>query len=1244
MADRKPRWGKGASGRARKMAITVIRSPTDVGVTEIAPFPAQLPNGRVPSSGISILDRLIKTCPVWLQLCLSPERAAAILSQEQPGVFLVTRDPKAKCMVLWVHLSERKDAADVLRYNIREEKTMMYLDSSFLVFEDIFKLVGFYCISRDILPSPLRLPRTIAQAQSLKELEAISNLGTGFWDSSIEDKGGSPTSRPGKLLSCSHIRHADVALQPEAAEATDCACEIELSAGSDKLWFVKPIFIEESPNRLPSFTNCVAKPGSQLPKVTHRRPPPPPPPSLHKPPLPSVPPSAPPPNYIPQAHFPMPTSPVSSSSSEASVAPSGPENPSLLPLAESISQFSPANLPSEELPTSSVSSPPALQPGLPSVELIPCSSRELLSTEPKTVNVDLSLNSPPTDFARTSESQRDSYPPILNQAETLALTSDVSSSTPKDLNVAENVIEQLRDISLSGSLTLNQSDSDGRHDISSSLSAPPNINQAESFHGMSTDGLSTPTNLNRAEDSTCESTDRSSSSFTPQNLKQHEDSLSSPPNLNQIDDTAEKSTDLSSAPQNLKRDKDLFSSPPILKQTGGSTGNSGDVSSFPSTLPNLNQEKLVIVKTSQNLNQEKLVIVALQSPAEMKINSSEEKKDLAANDMPQEVTRIQTPVRPPPAIPKRPSGKIPEHAPNALSVKQDPTGKSGPTSPRPKPRMAEGDSSSAKQAASRVCSNRSRQEKPVCSPGLQPKVSENVKPAPVPPPRKKKLSSRHSSAEYENPGPKSFPDSQDLLKTSARQSSGNVKIRSKKEHQRRSLPAQTLVGSDPSLSFPTNVLNSQLSSPEADSYSTSSADEDSERQSGSSIKKSHSFMLDKAKNRLSIMAITHVFTAFMSADRKLQKKIVELAHDKDKYFGNLVQDYKAYSLEMMAKQSSSTEMLQEIRLMMTQLKSYLVQSTELKSIVDYNLYTDDKIDAIAEAALCKCVLKPLKAPIECYLREIHNKDSSLRLLTENQLVIQDTTTTDLGITTSVPDCAIMEKIIQKFGIMHKTYSPEKKITYLLKACKLIYDSMATGNPGKHHGADDFLPVLMYVLARCDLPALLLDVEYMMELMDPALQLGEGSYYLTTTYGALEHIKNYDKITVTRQLSMEVQDSIHRWERRRTLNKARVSRSSIQDFITISFEELDVNTRTLATKPETRVTQVLQQCAEKYEVSDPQKYGLFVKVNEQTYLLAEDAQPHQVKSQLLKNEQKLDFHFLYKTVDKQDAPVKDLDFL
>lgn len=105
-------------------------------------------------------------------------------------------------------------------------------------------------------------------------------------------------------------------------------------------------------------------------------------------------------------------------------------------------------------------------------------------------------------------------------------------------------------------------------------------------------------------------------------------------------------------------------------------------------------------------------------------------------------------------------------------------------------------------------------------------------------------------------------------------------------------------------------------------------------------------------------------------------------------------------------------------------------------------------EAIVESALYKCVLKPLKEAINSCLREIHSKDGSLQQLKENQLVILATTTTDLGVTTSVPEVPVMEKILQKFTSLHKAYSPEKKISILLKTCKLIYDSMALGNPGR----------------------------------------------------------------------------------------------------------------------------------------------------------------------------------------------------
>lgn len=145
-----------------------------------------------------------------------------------------------------------------------------------------------------------------------------------------------------------------------------------------------------------------------------------------------------------------------------------------------------------------------------------------------------------------------------------------------------------------------------------------------------------------------------------------------------------------------------------------------------------------------------------------------------------------------------------------------------------------------------------------------------------------------------------------------------------------------------SLASLSDSLGVPASTADQDSYSTSSAEEELEF-SSPNVKKKPSMILDKARHRLSFVSFTSVFHAFLSSDRKLYKKVVELAQDKGSYFGSLVQDYKVYSLEMMARQTSSTEMLQEIRTMMTQLKSYLLQSTELKTLVEPNLHSEEEL-------------------------------------------------------------------------------------------------------------------------------------------------------------------------------------------------------------------------------------------------------------------------------------------------------------
>uniref|UniRef100_A0A8D0ZK90 Ras and Rab interactor 3 n=1 Tax=Sus scrofa TaxID=9823 RepID=A0A8D0ZK90_PIG len=869
---------------------------------DVGPCLPVAPKNCLPRRGISVLEKLVRTCPVWLQLGLGRAEVARILQQEAAGAFLVCRDSSSKHLVLCVHLpSLNESSSEVLEYTIKEEKSILYLEGSVLVFEDIFRLIAFYCVSRDLLPFTLRLPQAILEASSFPDLDTISKLGLGFWDSSLNPRrgGGSPAEPPRDPAP--GAPPASSLRSPSRCEnCENCSCEIELSLGNGRLWFVNPIFIEDCSSALPA---------------------PPPPPG------------------------------------------SGPSRPP-----------------------------------------------------------------PPTSDA----------------------TSPTCRWAPR-------------------------------------RPAPP-----------------------------------------PPALPLHPPSSSRPPTP----------------------------APPVPAKKA---------------LPPAPPRRRISEK------------VSLEGQGAGKVDS----------------------------------GAAAEGGPLSLP----PQGTSDSPGDRPQ-RTTEPGQEAAAQAS---------------EPGSMPEPPRKIRQPPVPPPRKKRISRQLASvlptplesaersaegAAPKNPTPGPPREGQGPASPTRTQS---PQARARAQPQSASEFKGSLASLSDSLGVPATATDQ-------DSYSTSSTEEELEHFSGPSVKKKPSVILGKARHRLSFASFSSVFNAFLSNNRKLYKKVVELAQDKATYFGNLVQDYKVYSLEMMTHQASSTEMLQEIRTMMTQLKSYLLQSTELKALVDPALHSEEELEAIVESALYKCVLKPLKEAINTCLWEIHSKDGSLQQLKENQLVILATTTTDLGVTTSVPEVPIMEKILQKFASMHKAYSPEKKISILLKTCKLIYDSMALGNPGKPYGADDFLPVLMYVLARSNLTEMLLNVEYMMELMDPALQLGEGSYYLTTTYGALEHIKNYDKISVTRQLSVEVQDSIHRWERRRTLNKARASRSSVQDFICVSYLEPEQQSRTLASRADTQADALCAQCAEKFEVVQPQDHRLFVLVDGRCFQLADDALPHRIKGYLLRSEPKRDFHFVYRPLD------------
>ncbi|XP_051502631.1 ras and Rab interactor 3-like [Myxocyprinus asiaticus] len=887
--------------------------------------------------GISILEKLIKTCPVWLQLGMKQDRAMQILNKESSGIFLVRRDPSQNLMVLSVRLPNQLGEPQVKELPVKEEKSLLYLEGSVLVFENIFKLIAFYCVSRDILPFPLKLPQVILHVAKYEDMEVISSLGSEFWNSALNNH--------------VEVGNGDGSCGTPDSQGQSSSCEIQLSIGSDRLWYVNPIFIEECGNSVP------------------------------------------------------PTSPT--------------------PVLRTQSLNAPIQAPPK------YKRPPPMRPCPPSA---PECSLHYAFGKPAKEEFKHILSSPPPSVQKREGSDGDHAEQERQRTPASGVERDTAK--PAVLQIAE----------------------------------------------------------------------RKQSSSTP--------SFRVPP-----------------IPSRRRLSEKQPSEEPAQQEVTTSTSRNADAD-----VPQDPVASLICLDDSMEEREKPVDLETLQ-------------------EVPEEQSKVSN---------------------GATKVTREVVAEAKNTD------------------------------------------------APVAPPRRKRLSqilTGQLSKATGNSLTPSTPEPTSILPLNSRSPSP----------VRHSLIVNA--------SHP-KVSDVSLYSPEGgapqpdDSYSTSSTEEEMDNHvaTGALMKRTPTIMLDRAKQRLSMVSmanLSNVLTGFMSADRKLQKRIVELSRDGNTYFGNLVRDYRAFTLDTMRKHTSSTEMLQEIRQTITQLKSYLIQSKELQNLQEAAPYSEEKLEIIIEAALCKSVLKPMREAVYNGLKDIHSRAGYLKKLKENQQVVLGTTTTDLGITTSVPEMAVMEKIQVKLGNLHQEYSPQKKIDLLLKTCKIIYESMSVGCPGKAYGADDFLPVLMFVLARSNISALLLDVEYMMELMDPALQLGEGSYYLTTTYGALEHIKNFDKQAVTRQLSLEIQDSIHRWERRRTLNKARASRSSVQDFINVSFMEAGSNTKTLGVRPNTTVQDLCNQCAEKYEVLDPESYCLSVLVDGHYMPLAPEEFPLAIKSSLHHSEPRKEYYFVYR---------------
>ncbi|XP_030774829.1 ras and Rab interactor 1 isoform X2 [Rhinopithecus roxellana] len=202
----------------------------------------------------------------------------------------------------------------------------------------------------------------------------------------------------------------------------------------------------------------------------------------------------------------------------------------------------------------------------------------------------------------------------------------------------------------------------------------------------------------------------------------------------------------------------------------------------------------------------------------------------------------------------------------------------------------------------------------------------------------------------------------------------------------------------------------------------------------------------------------------------------------------------------------------------------------------------------------------------------------------------------------------MEQVRQKLLQLLRTYSPSAQVKRLLQACKLLYMALRT-QEGEDAGADEFLPLLSLVLAHCDLPELLLEAEYMSELLEPSLLTGEGGYYLTSLSASLALLSGLGHThTLPLSPSQELRRSLSLWEQRRL-----PATHCFQHLLRVAYQDPSsgCTSKTLAVPPEASIATLNQLCATKFRVTQPNTFGLFLYKDQGYHRLPPGALAHRL---------------------------------
>ncbi|XP_048217022.1 ras and Rab interactor 1 isoform X1 [Perognathus longimembris pacificus] len=336
----------------------------------------------------------------------------------------------------------------------------------------------------------------------------------------------------------------------------------------------------------------------------------------------------------------------------------------------------------------------------------------------------------------------------------------------------------------------------------------------------------------------------------------------------------------------------------------------------------------------------------------------------------------------------------------------------------------------------------------------------------------------------------------------------------------------------------------------------------------------------RRRRRPLLRSMSSAFCSLLAPERQVGRAAATLTQDRHTAVGQLVQD-----LLTQVRAGPEPQELRNIRQALSRARAML--SAELGP---EKLLPPERLELVLEKSLHRSVLKPLRPLLAARLRRRLDTDGSFGRLAEGLRLARAQGPGALGTQLSLPSSLDTEQVRQKLLQLLRAYSPSAQVKRLLQACKLLYTALKT-HAGEDAGADEFLPLLSLVLVQCDLPDLLLEAEYMSELLEPALLTGEGGYYLTSLSASLALLSSLAQAPgLPPSPAQELQRSLSLWEQRRL-----PATHSLQHLLRIAYQDPSsgCTSKTMAVPPGASVATLNQLCATKFRVAQPDAFSLFL---------------------------------------------------